>query len=254
MSPDEYRVLIGEMKSVLKSRQMTYKDLAQYMGITEAGVKRIFSSRDGKISTLSKVCHVLGFSFIDLVSASKISKKRVTYFTEEQDRYLAENFHVYIFFNELVIRKKTIQQIQLEHGLSATEIERYLRKLERVNIIRKSSTERIVYLLQAPIGIKKEGLLRKVLYKHFTNSVVHKVLSEKVDTQKTKLLTREWMFSKESLAKLKQSMDELIANFDQIAAIEDRVLDPSVLIPLSLEIGMLQEISPYGSISNYRQS
>src|SRR4051812_28338107 len=108
MQTDEYKILLSELKKLLKTKGHTYKSLADEMKMSEAGIKRIFASKDGKISTLSRVCEALGFSFIDLVSSSKISKKPITYLSEKQDHYLADHFEIYIFFNELCIRKKSI--------------------------------------------------------------------------------------------------------------------------------------------------
>lgn len=249
MHSSEFRTLIDELKLILKSRKMTYQDLAAAVGMSEAGIKRIFSSNDGKLSTLSKMCEALGFGFIDLVSASKISKKKVNFLTDEQDHAFAKNFDLYIFFNELVVRKKSKASISKDHGLSAGDISKYMLALERLGVLRTTAKGNTTIAIRAPIGIRKEGKLRKLLVQRFARSVTNQLVSESAESLGHPLHTREWMLSPSNTEKFKENLQHLILEFDQVSARDEGILPPEALVPVSLIAGFVQSSSPYGKIS-----
>lgn len=247
--PDhEYRALITELKRILKQRRITYKDLAGRLGISEAGVKRIFLKSDGKISTLSKICDALGFTFTDLVAASRLGSTKVQYLSSKQDEFLARNFDCYVFFNELVIRKKSVSQIQMDHGLNAHSARKYLRALEQLDLIELKSDDRIKLLIQEPVGFVSNGKLRHAIQSHFVRSVAARLTTLHLAKSEDLLCTREWTLSATNFKSFREDIHRLVERYDQIGARDHALLEPSDLITTNLLLGLTLDHSPYPSI------
>lgn len=247
---DEYRVLISELRRVLKQRRYTYKTLAKQMGMSEAGVKRIFLKADGKVSTVAKICDLLGFGFADLVASSRLGKVEVRYLNEEQDSFFAKNFHVYVFFNELVIRRKDIPTIQEEHGLSSQSVRKYLQMLERIDLIEIRSVGTVKLKIKEPVGLSKNGRLRSVLQRNFIQSVADQLIDVESPKGEKLLHTREWTLSRDNLASLGREIQKLIEQYDRIGARDYALLEPTELITVNLLAGATSNQPPYPKIPN----
>ena len=58
--------LIDVLKRELKARGLTYADVAAHIGLSEASVKRMFSTRDFMLSRLDEICEFSGIELSDL--------------------------------------------------------------------------------------------------------------------------------------------------------------------------------------------
>lgn len=243
---NEYQALIFELKRTLKERRLNYRSLGKLMGMTEAGVKRIFRKPDGKISTLATICEVLGFSFADLVSSSRLNKNSVTYLNLKQDAFLAKNFDYYVFFSELVIKKKTVAEVQKSHALTAKSVQKYLLALERLDLIEMGPENRIKIRVKEPIGFSKNSQLRAVVQSQFVKSMI-----DQIGKNPMKLFeTREWLMTKEHAAGLVDEIRDLTGKYDQISARDHRLLEPGGLTPVNFMTICHDSNSPYPRIKN----
>jgi transcriptional regulator with XRE-family HTH domain len=241
----EYKILIARLKQILKQRGLTYRNLAKDLGVSEAGVKRIFSKADGKISTLSIICGILGIAFSDLVASSDLGSLEIRYFTEEQDDYFVKHFDAYVFFNELVIRKKPFPVVQKELNLNTQTARKYLHQLDRLGLIELGPRDKIKIKVKEPIGFFKGGRLLELVRSHFIRFMTDQFLRAKNDSGAIVLHTREWAFSRESFASFKSDMAKLIEHYDRFCARDHALLDASDLVLVNLIAGLTTGKSPY---------
>lgn len=61
--------LIEVLKRELKSRDITYADVAKKLDLSEASIKRMFSTKDFMLSRLDDICEFAGIEFADLARA-----------------------------------------------------------------------------------------------------------------------------------------------------------------------------------------
>ena len=63
--------LIDAIKRLLKSRGMTYAQLATRIDLSEASVKHMFSQETMSLTRLEEICEVLGIGLSELVEHSR---------------------------------------------------------------------------------------------------------------------------------------------------------------------------------------
>jgi DNA-binding Xre family transcriptional regulator len=83
--------LFDSLRAHLKARDLTYRQLAVGIGISEPTVKRIFSTNDCSIERLDEICHFLQIELTDLVKSTPKRRKLIEQLTTKQEVELASN-------------------------------------------------------------------------------------------------------------------------------------------------------------------
>jgi DNA-binding Xre family transcriptional regulator len=83
--------LCETLKQLLKARNITYKDLAQALELSEANIKRIFSSQSFTLERLEQICALLELNLSDLFLLNTEKEPRLTQLTQEQEEELIGN-------------------------------------------------------------------------------------------------------------------------------------------------------------------
>jgi DNA-binding Xre family transcriptional regulator len=59
--------LVEALKRMLRARDVTYGQVAQVLGLSEASIKRMFARQDLTLQRLEQVCRAAGIEFDELV-------------------------------------------------------------------------------------------------------------------------------------------------------------------------------------------
>jgi DNA-binding Xre family transcriptional regulator len=83
--------IIDTLCAHLKARDLTYKDLAEGIDLSEVSVKRMFTGADIGLSRLEKICQFLQIELADLFKASPKKRKLISRLTQAQEAEFANN-------------------------------------------------------------------------------------------------------------------------------------------------------------------
>ena len=83
--------LIDTPKRELRARKLTYLMVAAKLGMSEIGVKRMFSRRDFTLARLDQLCAVLGLEFTDLARLVTAQDNTLSQLTIEQEKEFVAN-------------------------------------------------------------------------------------------------------------------------------------------------------------------
>lgn len=156
------------LKDLLKERRMTYADIAVRLGSSEASIKNMFYKRKIDLSRLGEICEVLGLTLFNFMALAGQYKDDDFYFSEIQEEYLIENpGHLAFFF--ALLERKSIAQIEQIHKLSKTSSYRYVRDLEKLNLIEQRSESQIVLIKKGRLVWRKNGPWMKKFYADLTS-------------------------------------------------------------------------------------
>lgn len=75
--------LCETLKQQLKARNMTYKDLAQALELSEANIKRIFASQSFTLGRLEQICGLMNLSLADVFLLSTQKEHKLSQLTQE---------------------------------------------------------------------------------------------------------------------------------------------------------------------------
>lgn len=131
----EFKSLMTLIKALLRERGLSYRDLAKTLALSESGVKKIFSGVDCSYQRLASIAKVLGVKISDLLQEVEHQELKSVRFTAHQQAILLKNREAFYFYVKLVIERMSVEEIQLESRLSATQVFKYLKILDELDLI-----------------------------------------------------------------------------------------------------------------------
>lgn len=130
----QVKALIGTLKKALKRNGLTYADVAYHLQLSEANIKRQFSSERFTLDRLEEICNLINLELTDLVALYEAERCQITSLTEDQERELAADLQL-LFVAVAVRNRLTYEEIVHHYVIDETACIRCLAKLDRLKII-----------------------------------------------------------------------------------------------------------------------
>jgi transcriptional regulator with XRE-family HTH domain len=224
--------LLDALKRVLKSRSVTYAELAQRIGLSEASVKRLFSQQTFTLSRLQQVLEALEMDFFELARLARGVGDAPQEMSEAQEQALASEPHLmgvfYLLFNDW-----QPAQILARYELSAAELTRLLAKLDRLQLIDLLPGNRVKLRASRHLRLKPSGAIRA---KHGQRTMSD-FLTVEFDRHGGHFLFEFRDISPASFAVMQRKIDRLAAEFNELAEL-DSTLPPERRESIGLALGM----------------
>ena len=142
-APNEYRLAITKLKYALKQKHLTYRDLADGIGLSESGVKKIFIAQDGSFQRLAQICRFVDISLSELIE----DKRSVNVaFSEAQQKAFLSDESLFHFYWILVYERQTLSYAERELAFDKSQSFRALHKLDRLGLIKLMPGDRRIRL------------------------------------------------------------------------------------------------------------
>ena len=84
-------LIYDTLKQCLRENQLTYKQVAEALSVSEASIKRNFSLQAFSLDKLEHICDYLGLSLTDLFALSQKHQTKVSQLSEQQELELLSN-------------------------------------------------------------------------------------------------------------------------------------------------------------------
>lgn len=126
--------LVQELKGLLKSRGVTYRELAQELELSESAIKQMFSSGNMSLARLDRICEVLTIDFSDLLKLSEAATQRLQQLSLEQETELTGDIKL-LLTAYCLVNNWTFDDILERYKITEVEGIRYLAKLDRMRLI-----------------------------------------------------------------------------------------------------------------------
>jgi transcriptional regulator with XRE-family HTH domain len=224
--------LLDALKRVLKSRRVTYSELARRIGLSEASVKRLFSQQTFTLSRLQQVLEALEMDFFELARLARGVGDAPQEMSEAQEQALASEPHLmgvfYLLFNDW-----QPTQILARYELSAAELTRLLAKLDRLQLIDLLPGNRAKLRVSRHLRLKPSGAIRA---KHGQRTM-SEFLAVEFDRHGGHFRFEFRDISPASFAVMQRKIDRLAAEFNELAEL-DSTLPPERRESIGLALGM----------------
>lgn len=132
----EFKSVIKILKEILKERQLSYKDLAVRLQMSESGVKKIFTGKDCSFLKLMQISKILGIKFSDLMNEIEHEEMRPVHFNQKQQEIFLKDRSLFYFYVKLIIERMSVEEIKIESRLSEAQCFKYLKSLDDLGIIK----------------------------------------------------------------------------------------------------------------------
>ncbi len=126
--------LLKSLQQVLKSKKITYADLALRMEVSEVTVKRLFSTHNCNLQTVFRICDLVGISFFDLAALANQDKEVDYVLSEDQEKFFAANPAMFGIFRSLH-RGVSPDKLAEVWKLSSQKMFKVLRKIEQFGLL-----------------------------------------------------------------------------------------------------------------------
>ena len=171
--------VVSTLKKVLKVKKITYKSLADELGMSESGVKKLLTSKDISLTRVEQITRIIGLSLADLFQIASEEDVKNVKLSPKQESALFENnmlFRVYWF---LAVEEKTLDAIKKSEKLTADQLQRNLMKLENLDLIKIGKNNRVASVHKGLFRWASDGPLVKKLNNEWSENTLRKVLSGK---------------------------------------------------------------------------
>ena len=152
--------LIGALKATLKSRQMTYDDLALRLNLSQASVKRLFAEETFTLKRIEEICKVLEIDFFDLARIARGISAGTDEMTLRQEEALAADSRLlglfYLLFNDW-----TVSAILDAYDISAADCTKLLLQLDMLGLVEAGANNNVRLKVPKTLRLKPDGPIRR---------------------------------------------------------------------------------------------
>ena len=157
--------LVDILKRELKSRGITYAQVAHKLNLSEASVKRMFSRREFTLKRLDQVCQLTHSDFSDLARILNREETLISQLTHEQEKEIASSLKLFLVA-VCVLNHVPAGQIVEIYDISMPECVQLLVKLDRIGFIRLLPGNRIRLLVSRDFAWLPDGPIQRFFKQH----------------------------------------------------------------------------------------
>jgi DNA-binding Xre family transcriptional regulator len=208
--------IIDVLKRSLKTRGLTYKDLAKRLDLSESSVKRVFAAETFTLERLENICAAIGMTVTELVQMSARSNEaRSTLLTVEQEELLAGDSRVLACFY-LLLNGHSSAEIAERLELNEREQRAMYVKLDAARLIELQPRLKARLRVGPVVTWRGDG----PMYRRYEQQVKAEFLNADFQGTEAALHFRSAELSEASARILIRKLDRLAQEFAEFAALD----------------------------------
>lgn len=154
--------LLDALKQCLKSRGLTYREVGEALGLSEASIKRLFSERSFSLQRLEEVLGLLDMNLYELAKMSRLAEDAAPReLSEAQEAALAADPLLLTTFY-LLMTGWTPARIRHRFELGRAEADGYLARLAALKLISRPAPNTVRLLTGRRINWRRNGPVRRL--------------------------------------------------------------------------------------------
>ncbi len=231
--------LLKTLQDVLKSKKLTYAELAKKLNLSEVTIKRLFSTQNCSLQMIFKICDLIGVSFFDLAALANEDQAVEYFLTDEQEKFFAVN-PAYFGILRSLHRGVAPATVSEQWKIKPDRFFRVLRKLEKLNLLEVLPKNQIRMKVIGNIRFQHQGPLARMILRpqivQFLDHVDAVVKNDDVCMQSAEL-----ELSKRHIAELVEEIHALGSKYRARAFRDKNLLSSDKLRP----VRWLYAFAPY---------
>jgi transcriptional regulator with XRE-family HTH domain len=215
-STGEAARIVGSLKRLLKSRGMTYAELAKRIGLSEPSVKRIFSRSTLSLARLQQICHALDASIHEVARlAGEQTADATETLTWDQEAALAEDPKLLACLY-LLTNGHTARELGSELHADEKQLRRWFARLHALGLIELRSKLRARVRAASAITWRKDGPIRRLYEAQVRDEFLRSTFSDRMEA----LHFRSAELSEASCRVLLRKLEKLANEFRELAELD----------------------------------
>lgn len=209
-------VIVRGVKARLRANGMSYRELAEQLGVSEPTIKRDLSRGKFSLERLDKICEVLGVEVTDLLQPAE--QAALTELSEEQERALVVNPKL-LLVTYLVVNDWKFAEIIATFRLDENELVSILLKMDRLRIVDFRPPTRMRKLTARNFSWRKDG----PVHAYFIQSVIPEFFNARFDGSGDEFRFMAGTLAPASVLRLQSSIQRVAAEFEQLTHQDSRL-------------------------------
>ncbi|MBC3885368.1 helix-turn-helix domain-containing protein [Undibacterium griseum] len=224
-------LLISVLRSELRAAGVTYKMLAEQIGMSESSVKRMFGQKDMSLSRLAQICKASGVAMEDVLrQAADVTPHSDTLTLAQEKSLMAEPKLLLVAI--CCLGHWTLEQIVETYSLSQAECILHLIALDKLELIELRPNNRYRLNVSAAFHWRPDGPVQQ----YFREHVVSDYFNGRFDQVGETLLCVPARVSIHSAQEVVQKIQQLVAELARLHQ-DDRKLQPEERDGFTLLVG-----------------
>ena len=235
--------LVDALKRFLRAQDLTYRDLAARLKLSEAAVKRMFSKRAMSLERLEQICGVLDIGLAELSAEAARGRTAMAELSEAQEQALVDEPALLLALF-LTLNRWKQSDVQRHFVFDDAQWTRLLVRLDRLGIIELMPGNRGRPLTARNFRWRADGPMER----YFRLNLLGDFFADPFDGEQDVLLLLSGSLSIAGIRQLKQRLGEVAREFDALLA-RDAALSAQERVGVSLVLAqkpwLLQLFHPY---------
>ncbi|MBL8379431.1 MAG: helix-turn-helix transcriptional regulator [Burkholderiales bacterium] len=224
--------LIDVLKRELKARSITYAQVARRLQLSEASVKRMFSTRDFMLSRLDEICDLAGIDLSDLARGVAARETLLTRLSLAQEKELVSDIRL-LAVAVSCIHHLSFEQILHYYAFTEAELTGLLARLDRLKLIELQANNRIRPLVARAFTWLPQGPIQSFFYAQAQADFFR----SRFDAPGEALVFASGRLSAAAAARLAERMTRVVQEFRE-THIEELYLPLEERPPMSILVAM----------------
>jgi AraC-like DNA-binding protein len=232
---DNTAAAIDTLKRALKLNGYTYADAARHLGLSEASVKRMFSTHHITLDRISRLCGMMGMDFIDLLRLFESERQRISHLSLEQEQELVRDKQL-LLVAVCARNHYSFDEIIGQFAIERAEVFRLLRRLEELQLLELHPGNRIRLRVAGDFRWLPDGPIER----YFEQKLAGEFLEHGFDAEDGVRLYLHGPLTQGAREQLKRRIDALSREFAEL-------LKESAARPISERenIGLMLAMRPW---------
>jgi DNA-binding Xre family transcriptional regulator len=159
----EQALIVAELKRALREHPLTYKDVARKLELSEATVKRLFSTGDFSLQRVDAICELLGITLREILERAQDHAAPVNQLTLTQEQEIVSDTRLF-FVTWLVLGRTQFDEIVRNYSFTERELAQYFIKLDRLEVIELQPGNRVRLLVSRRFSWRVGGPVQKYIH------------------------------------------------------------------------------------------
>lgn len=161
----EAQLLLTTLKRHLRARSLTYRDVAATLKLSEASIKRLFSSGRLSLDRLAQICAMIDLGLAELIQEADAAQPRLKQLSPDQERELVDDPRL-LLVAACVLNHWTLSDIVAAYRLTEAECLQRLLRLDRLRLIDLLPGNRIRLNVARDFDWLPDGPIRAYFRRH----------------------------------------------------------------------------------------
>jgi hypothetical protein len=213
-------VIVSELKRALREGGHTYAAVAEHLKLSEASVKRLFSTGNFTLQRVDQVCDLLGMELPAILERAQDRSAPTNQLSASQEKEIVADPGLFLIA-WLTLSRTPFDEMVKTYRFSALDVQRYLIKLDRLKIIELQPGNRARLLVSRRFSWRRGGPVQRFIHQ----KLLREFFDDHFAGDRQEFFFHGEAISEQGLVKLKRALQHAVRECMEITERDRGVKD-----------------------------